>query len=130
MAKDAGDNVYAFSSGYYSQKNPSGVIRIQKGASKFDPNYYVNLAAASGGSPVFKVCPIADDYFLLQMYTTSTLTGNDARRLAILKASTKSFTWVTGLPALDVITSFGSNVLADNGKVIVPVVTTNVISKI
>jgi len=125
MAKDADDNVYAFSSGYYSQNNPSGVIRILKGASKFDPSYYVNLAAASGGSPVFKVWPISGDSFLLQMYTTATLTGNDARKLAIFKASTKAFTWVTGLPALANISSFGATVLTDNGKIVVPVMTTN-----
>jgi len=125
LAKDADDNVYAFSSGYYSQNNPSGVIRILKGAAKFDPNYYCNLAAAAGGSPVFKVWPIAGDNFLLQMYTTATLTGNDARKLAIFKASTKQFTWVTGLPALANISSFGNTVLTENGQVVAPVMTTN-----
>lgn len=132
-ADDAG-NVYVFSPGYARlmddnrQKTtlPAGVVRIRKGEANFDPDYYFDIEAASGGQPLYRCWPIADDYFLLQMYTKGLNSrGTGATRLAIYKGEEKRFRYVEGLPAPEVIASFGGTPYRENGFVYLPVVTTD-----
>ena len=47
----------------------------------------------------------------------------DAKRLAVFRASSKTFSWVTGLPPVEEIGSFGSTPMAEDGKIYLPVVT-------
>jgi hypothetical protein len=132
IVSDAKGNVYVFSSCYdANSKKKSGVLRINSGTEVFDKDYYFDIEAASGGIHLFKVWHVTGDYFLLQMYTTSVVSPmGDSRRLAVFNASAKTFTWVQGLPELDVIGSLGGAAngpggtpLAENGKFYIPVTT-------
>lgn len=82
-ANDNGD-LYVFSPGYgrYSIYDteapdlkkvmgqlPSGVVRIKKGETQFDPTYYVNLEAIGPKLPMYRCWHATGNYFLLQLYT-------------------------------------------------------------
>ena len=125
--KDEYGNIYVFSSSYAStldgiQKTdlPSGVIRIKAGENSFDKDYYVNFEDdAVAGRAMNKVWHIKEDYFLMQMYAEK---GDDksytvnTNRLGVFKASTGQFTWVTGLPSFETISSLSRNAYIENGK--------------
>lgn len=134
IAADASGDIYVFSAsnaksyeGIQKTTKPSGVIRIKAGEEKFDADYYCNIEAIADGRRIFKVWHVAEDYFLLQMYTNVT-DSNDATesrlRLAIFKAGDKSFRWVEeGLPALENLSSFGTFPFVEGGLAYMPVVT-------
>ena len=124
-ADDAG-NVYVFSASHATiqagiQKTdlPSGVIRINAGTDAFDQDYYVNFEDESvAGRAMYKVWHITGDYFLMQMYHEKTddksYTAN-TNRLGIFKADSKTFTWVSGIPGAEEISSLSKNAYAENG---------------
>lgn len=126
MDVDAEGNVYVFSSSYATTQSgiqkttlPSGVVRIKAGTTEFDPDYYVNIEdEAIAGRAMYKVWHVTGDYFLLQMYNEKTDNKSwkaNTNRLGIFKANDKKFTWVTGIPAADAISSFSKNAYVDNG---------------
>lgn len=127
-------DIYVFSPSYAKtmtekvQKTTldAGVVRIRKGATEFDADYYFNIEAAAGGKSFRRCWHIADDYFLLLMYDRS-LTEKDpvANALAIYKAEDKRFTYVTGLPAAAVTTGFGNTPYSENGIAHMAVTTTD-----
>lgn len=133
-ADDEG-NVYAFSPSYTKMMTdarqqttlPSAVARIKKGATEFDAAYGAfDIEAASGGQPLFRCWHIAQDYFLLQMYTQGLNSkGTGATKMAIFKGSDKSFHYVTGLPDASVISSFSNAPYCQNGVAYVGVVTSD-----
>ena len=106
----------------------SGVVRIKAGETDFDPDYYVNIEQLGNGNPMFRCWHIADDYFLLQMYSegAENMSGTNAPRneLAVFCGEDRTLTVVTGLPEVDVLSSFGTP-CSDNGYVYIPVVTTD-----
>lgn len=132
---DVADNgdVYVFSAnhagareGIYKSDRPSGAIRIKAGATSFDRDYFCDITALSGGHSLFKVWHITGNYFLLQMFAepgfyTSGMNQN-TNRLAILKADTQTFTWVSGMPDDNAISSLGSSPYFEDGKAYMPVV--------
>lgn len=130
---DDDGNVYVFSAnnagagtGVYKSDKTSGALRIKAGTNVFDRDYFCDITQISGGHSVFKVWHISGDYFLLQMfgesgYFSSGMNQN-TNRLAILKASTKEFRWVTGMPADNIISNFGSAPYFEDGKAYMPVV--------
>jgi hypothetical protein len=128
IAADDGRNVYVFSSAYdATTTKPSGVLRIKAGTETFDPNFFFDIQAASGGHKVCKPYYITGDYFLLQMYTepnatTSTSSAPIAQRLAIFDAANKTFRWVTGLPDVENIGSISKKLAVDKDLIYVPVV--------
>lgn len=138
-ANDNGD-VYVFSPGYgrfsvydtqasdlkkVKGQLPSGVVRIKKGETQFDPSYYVNLEAIGPKLPMYRCWHITGDYFLLQLYTQGiTYNGVGATRLAVFNAATQSLTAVTGLPDERVISDFGESPYTHNGYCYLPVTTT------
>lgn len=135
-AADNGD-VYVFSPGYgrltqssddlkrVEGKLPSGVMRIKAGATDFDPDYYVNLEELGNGHPLYRCWHIADDYFLLQLYTQGLQSkGEYTTELAIFKGSTQQLTVVKGLPDAAEISSFGNSPFSENGFIYMPVSTT------
>ena len=126
IVTDDNDNIYVFSSAYDSRSTKkSGVIRIKAGTEEFDKDYYFDIQTAAGGNHLFKVWHIKGDYFLLQMYTTETVEMDKTKKMAIFNATSKTFTWVTGLPSIDDIGSFGSTPYAEDDKIYIPVVTTD-----
>ncbi|MDR2041707.1 MAG: DUF4374 domain-containing protein [Tannerella sp.] len=124
IAADDRDNIYVFSSAYDSKTTKkSGVIRINAGTEEFDKDYYFDIQTAAGGNHLFKVWYVSGDYFLLQMYTTETVTAmGDTRKLAVINVASQTLTWVTGLPELDLIGSFGSTPHIEGETVYMPVV--------
>lgn len=113
----ANGDVYVFSPSFAKtmsadvQKTtlPAGVVRIKSGTETFDASYYANLEALSGGKSFLRCWPIGDDYFLMLMYDRPlTETGYTANKLAIFKAGDKTFNYVTGIPAADLIAGFGN----------------------
>jgi hypothetical protein len=127
LAKDEDDNVYVFSSAYDSRTTkPSGALRIKKGETRFDPDYFFNIQELAGGRHLFKVWHISGSYFLLQMYNTPNQTAEAKWSiLAVADAEKKTYREVTGLPATDKISSIGSAPYAGDGKIAVPIVSTD-----
>lgn len=138
-AADNGD-LYLFSPGYGRTATssadlkrvtgtlPSGVVRILRGETTFDPDYYVNLEATGPCKPVFRCWHIAEDYFLLQLYKDGAegmiRDGKDAdvSELAIFKGEERSVVSVTGLPAD--LAGFGGEPYAEDGGVYIAVTVT------
>jgi hypothetical protein len=131
LAVDDRQNLYVFSSAYESATTkPSGVLRINAGTETFDPSYFFDIEAAADGRHLCKPYHITGDYFLLQMYTApgapvATASAPVAYKLAVFNANEKSFRWVTGLPEVDVIGSFGKKTAISDGIIYLPVVTTD-----
>jgi hypothetical protein len=124
IVADDRDNIYVFSSSYDSRTTKkSGVIRIKAGTEEFDKDYYFDIQSAAGGIHLFKVWYVSGDYFLLQTYTTEAISAmGDTKKLAVINVASKTLTWVTGLPALDRIGSFGSTPCIEDETVYMPVV--------
>lgn len=127
-------DVYVFSPSYaktmsaevQKTKLDAGVVRIKAGTEEFDSDYYFNIEEASGGKSFLRCWPVTDDYFLLLMYDRPlTEKGFAAKTFAIFKAGDKTFDYVKGLPAENVISGFGSTPYVENGKVYVAVTTTD-----
>lgn len=133
-AADNGD-VYVFSPSFAkSNSDPrqqtklnSGVARIKAWASEFDSTYGAfDIEAASNGNPIYRCWHITEDYFLLQMYTAGlNVQGKGTTKMAIFKGDSKEFTYVTGLPDPDVISSFSKAPYNENGCCYTTVVTTD-----
>lgn len=126
---DNGD-VYVFSPSYAKtmtadvQKTtkPAGVVRIKAGTEVFDPNYYCDLEAQTSGISFLRCWHIGEDYFLMLMYDRPlTQSGFEAKQLAIYKGEDKKLTYVTGLPAADLISGFGNTPYSENGVAYMPV---------
>ena len=132
-AANNGD-VYVFSPSYAKtasntlQKTtlPAGVVRIKAGAEDFDADYYCNLELQTGGKSFMRTWHIADDYFLLLMYDRPlTESGFVANQLAIYKGSTQKLTYVTGIPAADILSAFGNNPFVEDGIAYMAITTTD-----
>lgn len=130
-ADDNGD-VYVFSPSYaktltdarQQTQLDAGVVRIKAGSNEFDPDYYYNLEAQSGGKSFLRCWPAGGSYFLLRMYDRPfTETGYVANQLAIFDGQSGQLTFVTGLPASDTITDFGKMPYVENGYIYMPVMT-------
>jgi hypothetical protein len=101
------------------------VVRIKAGTTEFDPGYYFNIEAQSGGAGFLRSWHIAGDYFLLMMYDRPfSETGYAATRLAVFKGETGKLTYITGLPSLETITSFANTPYFENEKVFIPIMIT------
>ncbi len=125
-------NIYVFSPSYAKtmadvrQRTslPAGVIRIKNGTEEFDPNYYVNLEALSGGKSFMNSWYAGGNNFLLLMYNRPfSETGFTANQMAIFNADAQTLTYVTGLPAPEEITSFGTTTYLENDKIYITITT-------
>lgn len=132
-AADNGD-VYVFSSSYaklesgtQQTSHPSSVMRIKAGATEFDSTYEpFNFEEVSGGNEVYRCWHITGDYFLLQMYTQGiNIQGKATTKMAIYKGEDRTFTYITGLPSEDQISSFSvKNPYCEDGACYIAVATT------
>lgn len=136
-AADNGD-VYVFSPSYAKTMDdarqqttlPAGVVRIPAGTQDFD-DYYCNLEALSGGNSFLRCWHVGGDYFLMLMYDRPLeQEGFVANRPAIFKAGSKTLTYVTGLPAAELISGFGNTPYVENGTVYLTVTPTEGYPKI
>ncbi len=122
--------LYVFSSSYNDETTlPSGVIRLNTSTDEFDEDFYINIQELSG-TKIFKVWYAGNDRFLLQMYNDPTVTGTTAQyRLAILDASValsssaaQTFKWITGLPDVSKVGSYGFAPYLEDGLCYMPIV--------
>lgn len=122
-AADNGD-VYVFSPSYaktmtaevQKTKLPAGVVRIKANTEAFDESYYCNIEGLTGGKSFLRCWHIAEDYFLMLMYDRPLTEAKfEAKELAVFKAGDKKLTYVTGIPAKNLITGFGDSPYLENG---------------
>ena len=131
---ESGD-VYVFSPSYAKSMAderqqttlPAGVVRIKAGTEEFDQSYYVNIEELSGGYSFMRTWYVGDAKFLMLMYDSLLEPGVTmvANRLAIFDAEAATLSYVTGLPASDVVTSFGNAPYVEDGKAYVAVTTSD-----
>lgn len=116
-------DVYGFSqaaaknNGIVTTTKPSAILRIAKGTTEFDKNYFFNVQEASGGHHISTQTYLGDNVFLLMMYEQpNEVRGN--LRLALVNVVNKTFKWVSGTPAEILTTSaaYNNNTLSANGK--------------
>ena len=126
IANDDKGNTYVFSGAYnVKTSKKAGVIRINKGASEFDKDFYWDIQAVSDNHYFMKVWHIGGDYFLLNYYNKP---GSRDRldgytKYAVVNVTTKSFKWVTqGFPGINEIKET-AEVYATDGKAFIPVTT-------
>jgi hypothetical protein len=115
LAVDDRENIYVFSAAYDANTTrPSGVLRINAGASGFDPSFFFNIEEVAGGRHLYKAFYISGDDFLLQLYSDAgkpaAVTTENSKKLAVFNAANLTFRWVTGLPAEENIGSIGKKV--------------------
>ncbi|MDR3266182.1 MAG: DUF4374 domain-containing protein [Tannerella sp.] len=127
LAKDDNDNVYVFSAALDANTTKhSGALRIKKGATQFDPDYFFDIQAIADGRHLNRVWHITGDYFLLQMCNSAEApNGQQATVLAVTDAVKKTYRLVTGLPSPDIMTLMSITPYAENGKIAVPVISTD-----
>lgn len=131
-------DVYVFSSSYaktmtdsrQQTTKPAGVVRIRSGAADFDPDYYFDIEAATGGKSFLRCWHLEDDCFLLRMYDEALTPGVSSisipsNSMAIYKGESKTLTYVTGLPAPEVISSYGDAPYCADGKAYIAVTATS-----
>ena len=129
---DADGDLYVFSPSFAKTMTdkrqqtslPAGVVRVKKGETDFDKNYYFNLETLTGGRAFQRTFPVGGDNFLFYLYNKGygQLTNQDlANQLGVFSAKSGKFVSVTGLPA-DVV-SLGNRPFAENGVAYVPIMT-------
>ncbi len=125
-------DIYVFSPSYAKTMTdarqrtslPAGVIRIKNGTEEFDPDYYVNLEALSGGKSFMNSWHAGGNNFLLLMYDRPfSEKGFTANQMAIFNADAQTLTYVTGLPESEEITSFGTTTYRENDKIYITITT-------
>ncbi|MDO4164884.1 MAG: DUF4374 domain-containing protein [Bacteroides sp.] len=108
MGKADDGTVYVFSSSFDENATlPCGALRILKGAEEFDPDYYYNIDDETGGYTFRRVWHMTGDKFLLEIYNSTGKPGmtDPGHQFAVVDMGDKSFVWVTGIPAKNLITS-------------------------
>jgi len=97
-------DAYAFSgaaatnNGIPASKNPSAVIRINRGTTEFDKSYFFNVQEISGGHHIAAQTYLGKGIFILTMYPEPNSLLGTSRKFAIADVINKRFKWVTGLP--------------------------------
>ncbi len=118
--------LYVFSNAFnVKTTRKAAAMRIKSGADDFDPDYYFNIQDEAEGYKFRRVWHVSGDKFLLEIYNEqnpgSTSPGH---QFAIVDMDSKKFTWVTGLPAKNLITSgaeTGGVPLSHGGKIYLPI---------
>jgi hypothetical protein len=132
MVQTESGDIYTFSSnsvlcGYTPTASHSGILRIKKGQSEFDADYFFDIETSSLNGKVLSAYPAGGEKVLVN-YIPASIDAEQPNwgflnyksfklKCAIIDLSTKAITDVTGLPdhAGDSYFGFGS-VLVDNGK--------------
>ncbi|MES2627569.1 MAG: DUF4374 domain-containing protein [Bacteroidota bacterium] len=93
----------ALSSGVQPSTKPSGILRIKKGTTEFDQNYFMNIEEITGGYKLNSIKYVGNGKALAQIYSfkthekTDLWTGRDCK-LAVIDFVAKSVTYVSGVP--------------------------------
>lgn len=117
---------YVFSGSYDSNSTRNaGALRIKKGATTFDPDYYFDIETKTGGYHFRRVWHLTGNKFIIEIYKDIKFENTTpANQFAILDMETKDLKWVTGLPDKNNIRSggdSGSIPLYHEGNVYIPI---------
>lgn len=118
--------VYVFSNAFNSATTrKAGALRINKGAEEFDKDYYFDIQTPADGYKFRRVWYITDSKFLLEIYNEKNInTMTAGHQFAIVDMASKKFTWVSGIPAKNLITSgveTGSVPMYADGVIYLPI---------
>lgn len=92
MIQTASGDIYSFSNGSKAagfdpaSNKPSGILRIKKGATDFDPDYFFNIEQATNGGKIFWMDKIGNNKALARIMTV-----NEEAEKAWYSASSKNF---------------------------------------
>lgn len=92
MIQTESGDIYSFSNGSKAagfdpaSDKPSGILRIKKGATDFDPDYFFNIEQATNGGKVFWMDKIGNNKALARIMTV-----NEEAEKAWYSASSKNF---------------------------------------
>lgn len=106
----------------------SAVTRILKRETEFDQDYYFNVEEASDGYYVTTNTYASDGKFVVNMQSADHKEQYDTgKKYAVLDVYQKTFTWVTGMPEAESITSntFRNNLASEDGDTVYVGVTTD-----
>lgn len=99
--------VYVFSNAFNAATTlKAGALRIKKGASEFDKDYYYDLQTPAGGYKFRRVWHMTGNKFLLEIYNEKTInTMTAGHQFALIDMESQTFTWLSGIPTKNLITS-------------------------
>ena len=99
--------VYVFSNAFNAATTlKAGALRIKKGAEEFDKDYYFDLQTPADGYKFRRVWHMTGSKFLLEIYNEKTInTMTAGHQFALVDMDSKKFTWLSGIPAKNQITS-------------------------
>lgn len=134
LIETANGDLYSFSCGAEAagfapaSSKPSGVLRIPAGSTDFDPSYFFNVEAATGGGKIFWMDYVGGDKALARILTADTggpwaAFGRDVfnQKLVILDLVAQTVTEVAGVPLH--AKRYSSPVFAEDGKALVSIET-------
>jgi len=132
ITTDNGD-LYGYSAGsiasghYPASEKPSGILRIAKGETKFDANYFFDIEEATNGQEIFWFDSIGGDKVLARLFTPTDTQAPWAAystpilKLVIIDLAEKTITDIVGIPLHT--KQVTSSIEVMNGKVYVSATT-------
>lgn len=99
--------VYVFSNAFNTATtHKAGALRINRGGEEFDKDYYFDLQTPAGGYKFRRVWYMTGSKFLLEIYNEKSInTMTAGHQFAIVDMAERKFTWLSGIPAKNLITS-------------------------
>ena len=108
LMKDEHDNLYvmsnsALSNGYSQSTKHAGFLRIKKGATTFDANYFFDFEAATGGLKPAHVAYVGNGLVFAEVSTLNPQTANDrwgdkSLKCCIIDLVNQTVTDIDGIP--------------------------------
>lgn len=129
LAVDEKGDVYAFSSSLattndvFTSTRPSAIVRIKKGETEFDQDYFFNVEEASGGYYLTDQNYVGDGKFILMMAKEKVL-YTVGKKFAIADVYNQTITWVEGAPdPADIISVTNTNLVEEDGTAFIGITT-------
>lgn len=107
LINDEQGNIYALSNsnpanGYSQTTKKGGILRIVKGQTTFDPNYFFDVEALTGGKNISHLKYLGNGKALAeinaQTNATQTIWSDGPLKTAIVDLNAKTINYITGLP--------------------------------
>ncbi|HUP12822.1 MAG TPA: DUF4374 domain-containing protein, partial [Niastella sp.] len=128
-------DIYTFSpnsiaSGYTQATKNSGILRINSGATRFDPAYFFDVEAASGGAKLLSATYAGNGLLVARMLKPAADTvlwgafevTNPVCKIAVIDLNNKTIKMVNDIP--DHGGQYGGQGLVEDGKVYVSITST------
>lgn len=118
--------VYGFSSSVatlndeFTSSKPSAITKINPSTMEFDESYFFNLEEASNGYYIASQHYASNGKFVVMMRSKEDKGAySSGNKLAVVDVYAKSFTWITGLPNANEISSITStNYTSEDGSTV------------